>query len=715
MEVHVLENLNAAQLEAVQSTDGPVLVVAGAGSGKTKVLTSRIAHLLNQKKAVSSEILAFTFTNKAAKEMKERVEGLIGEVASSMWIGTFHSICNRMLRRDIDKIGYHRHFVIYDTTDQKTLIKQQMKAMSVSDKDYSPYDVLARISKAKGDMLTPEQWFERYGHDHRQEVIGQLYEKYQKKLKENNALDFDDLIVLTIRLLKSAPDVRAAYQRRFRYIHVDEYQDTNKLQYQLITLLTPENKNIFAVGDADQSIYKWRGADISNIRNFEVDFPGAKTILLEQNYRSTGNILQLANSVISHNPMRKEKKLWTDQGAGDLIQYYCAYDEKDEANYVARQVEQASLRSYKDFAILYRTNAQSRQFEDAFRRIGIPTQVIGGLKFYERKEIKDMLAYLRLIVNPADDIAVERVINVPRRGIGAKSIDKIKHYAQEYGISLLKATGESVGLSAKAQTAAHSFYEVVTSISPEDALSAFDQIIMQTKMIDLLEKENTVEADGRIDNIYELRSAIEESGAVSLEDFLSEASLSTSEDRTEAEEAVTLMTLHTSKGLEYPVVFVVGLEQELFPSGRSAQEVDGIEEERRLCYVGITRAQQQLYVTHAKNRNLYGRYQSRVPSIFLKEMDDSLFDQPLQTKVDRQDLSGKERFQSFYKLAQKTVEKKESALSTTEWRQGDKVRHNSFGEGLVITLDKGVCTIAFDRVGIKKLDPTIAMLEKIEK
>lgn len=732
-----LDSLNPAQREAVVSVDGPILVVAGAGSGKTRVLTHRIAHLIETHDVFPSSIMAITFTNKAASEMKTRIESLVGPVTSQMWVGTFHALCVRILRRDGHHIGYARDFVIYDTADQKALIKSCFKALNLDEKQTPIQSFQYKISSCKNDMITPEEYEMNFMKDPRERDFIKLYKLYQEKLKANQAVDFDDLLIKTIELFKNHPEVLNVYQERFKFVHVDEYQDTNKAQYKFIRYISAKYKNVFVVGDGDQSIYKWRGADIRNIQEFEKDYPGAKIIKLEQNYRSTQNILDLANGIIKNNPGRREKNLWTDATTGEKIRYYQAYDEKDEARFVVSQIRRLvhdGAYQNRDFAILYRTNAQSRVLEDALNIEAIPYKVVGGLKFYERKEIKDVLSYFKLMVNPFDDVSFQRIINEPKRSIGEKTIERLTEYANAHGMSLLEACNhvrEIEGIGGKTAEAITTFYAMIISL--RDKLDTdfvgviFDELISGTKIIESYERERTDEADGRIDNIYELKTVVEEfektHGQAGLRDFLAEISLKSDQDSIEAEEeGVLLMTLHASKGLEFPVVFLVGLEQNLFPSYRSQDDPETLEEERRLCYVGITRAEKQLYVTHAKNRNHYGRFEQRFPSQFLSEMDLNLIEVVGERTLAAVLRENKPKEASFFdiKTTKKnpymtqnlTADVKESPVGVN-FSAGDKVMHKVFGSGMVVTADteNSILTIVFDAHGIKKLDPNIAPIK----
>ena len=629
----LLDELNDKQYEAVTGTEGPYLVIAGAGSGKTKVLTHKIAYLIDEKNVKPWNILAITFTNKAANEMKERVKNLIGDIATDMWIGTFHSICVRILRKFIDRIGFTSSFVIFDTSDQKTLIKQILKSMNLDDKIFTDKSVGYEISNAKNEMLEPEQYAVKSRGDFRKEQIADVYKIYQKRLHENNAIDFDDIINFTIKILMENPDVLEFYSEKFKYVLVDEYQDTNKAQFTLVTLLASKYGNITVVGDNDQGIYSFRGADISNILNFEKDFPGTKIIKLEQNYRCTGNILNAANAVIKNNETKYAKKLWTRNEEGDKPFVYRAENEYDEANFVVRKIE--SLKSieyykYSDFAILYRMNSQSRVIEQQLSYNKIPYKVIGGLKFLDRKEIKDIIAYLRLIQNPNDNLSLTRIINEPKRGVGNTSLANVEAIADNEGISMFEVIKRSAeyGLN-RVYANTQEFVATIEELqNKKDSLKISDlikQTLQKTGYTASLERENTVEAETRIQNLDEfLTMAIEfedEMAENTLEDFLEGITLSSDIDNLEeSDETVTLMTLHSAKGLEFPVVFLVGMEEGIFPGYKTISEPKELEEERRLAYVGITRAKERLFLTCSEQRTIFGSTSHNSPSRFLKEI-----------------------------------------------------------------------------------------------
>ena len=637
--MNLLEGLNDKQYEAVVNTEGPCLIIAGAGSGKTKVLTHKIAYLISEKNVKPWDILAFTFTNKAANEMKTRVEGLIGDMASDMWMGTFHSICVRILRKQIDRIGFDTSFVIFDTSDQKTLIKQIIKNQNLDDKLFSDRSVLSEISNAKNDMLEPDAYATKVRGDFRREKIADIYDIYQRKLKENNAIDFDDIINFTIKILMDNPDLLEYYSSKFKYVLVDEYQDTNKAQFTLVTLLASKYGNITVVGDNDQSIYSFRGADITNILNFEKDFPGTRIIKLEQNYRCTQSILNAANEVIKNNEAKYEKKLWTENERGALPKVYRGENEYDEANYVVRQINTLKIEEYyknSDFTILYRMNSQSRALEDILRRENIPYKIVGGLKFYERKEIKDIIAYLRLIQNTNDNLSLTRIINEPKRGVGKTSLDNIDALAASSGVSMYEIikNADSYGLN-RVYGNTREFINTIEDLRARKDTMKISELIKATLTqigyTKALELENTIEAETRIENLDEfLTVAIEfedESADNSLSEFLEGITLSSDLDgMEETEDSVTLMTLHSAKGLEFPVVFLVGMEEGIFPGYKSIGEPQELEEERRICYVGITRAKQLLHLTCAKQRTIFGSTSCNAVSRFLKEIPASMLD-----------------------------------------------------------------------------------------
>ena len=637
--------LNPRQQEAATAVEGPLLIMAGAGSGKTRVLTHRVAYLIAKRIAAPWSILAITFTNKAAREMQDRVSKLVGPGGRDIWVSTFHSMCVRMLRKDIERIGYGSNFTILDSTDQLSVIRNVMKEQNIDTKKFEPKAVQASISSAKNELLTPEKYEQRQG-DYFQTIVAKVYKQYQRRLKSNNALDFDDLIMLTIQLFQDVPDVLAFYQNKFRYIHVDEYQDTNHAQYMLCRLLADKHHNICVVGDSDQSIYRWRGADITNILHFEKDYPEAKTVLLEQNYRSTSKILDAANAVIKNNLGRKAKNLWTDKEGGDKLVVYRGDSEHEEGYFVAGEIRKnrsEAKRRYSDHVILYRTNAQSRVIEEILIKSEIPYQIVGGIRFYDRKEIKDILAYLRLVSNPDDDISLLRIVNVPRRGIGGTTMERIQAEAQRYGVSIYRLLGESLhelDITSRARAALFEFRDLVGNLGA--MLEYLSVTELTEKMLELteyrleLQRENSLESQSRLENIDEFLSVTQEfekrSDDKSLVAFLTDLALiadidaMNSADAADATDAVVLMTMHSAKGLEFPIVFIVGMEEGVFPGNRALMDNDEMEEERRLAYVGITRAEHKLYLTCAGSRLLYGRTNSNRPSRFLDEIPDELKD-----------------------------------------------------------------------------------------
>ncbi|PRX32532.1 DNA helicase-2/ATP-dependent DNA helicase PcrA [Orenia metallireducens] len=709
-----LKGLNPEQKKAVKHHQGPLLILAGAGSGKTRVLTHRIAHLIYEYGVSPYNILAVTFTNKAAGEMKERIENLISTDSKGIWMSTFHSICVRILRREINKLGYNTNFVIFDSSDQRTLIKNILKELNIDTKKFNPRAILGMISSAKNQLISPKNY---ESNNYFEEIVRQVYELYQKKLKENNALDFDDLIMKTVELFQEYPLVLEHYQERFKYILVDEYQDVNHAQYKLINLLAEKNKNICVVGDDDQGIYGFRGADISNILSFENDYPNTKVIKLEQNYRSTKKILEAAFGVVSNNIDRKDKKLWTENDEGQDLKLYKASNGQEEADYIANEISRLKERddySFNDFSILYRTNAQSRSLEQALIRKEIPYRIIGGLKFYDRKEIKDILAYLRLIYNPDDDISLERIINVPKRGIGNTTIGRLQDYALKEEISLLEAVYQADKvdtLGSRAISRVRSFGEMISQFRAEaeelSVLALTEKVLDKTGYLEELKLEKTLEAESRIENITELLTDMKEFNkedtAAKLGDYLEEVALIADVDNLDKDaEAVVLMTLHSAKGLEFPIVFLAGMEEGLFPHSMSMNSEAEIEEERRLCYVGITRAEKLLYLTHATYRMVYGKSQYNAPSRFISEIPKTLF--------------GLKEGKKGNKV--KAVVKEETkSVETGNFSAGDRVLHQKWGKGTIITvaMDSGLekATIAFPNEGIKELATQYGKLTKL--
>jgi len=635
---NLLDNLNKQQREAVEHTEGPLLILAGAGSGKTRVLTHRIAYLINEKNVYPSNILAITFTNKAAREMKERVQNLL-EGSYDMWVSTFHSACARILRMEIEKLsGYKKNFIIFDTDDQVKLIKECLKELNYNEKNFPPKEMISSISKAKDQLMTPSKFMDRYGRDFRLKKVADIYSLYQKKLMANNALDFDDILFKTVEIFQNNPDVLQRYQQKFKYIMVDEYQDTNYCQYMLVNLLAKSHRNLCVVGDDDQSIYSWRGADIGNILSFEKDFPDAKVIKLEQNYRSTQTILDAANSVIGNNFGRKNKRLWTDNGEGRPIVSYKAMDERDEADFIIGEVDRLSFqeqRSLNNFAILYRTNAQSRVLEEMCMARGIPYKIVGGHRFYDRMEVKDVIAYLRVIQDPEGDLSIKRIINVPKRGIGKATLDTLEDYARQNGISIYEAllfVDSIEGIGKKAKNSIKEFVRLIAELmdlaEKESASEVINQVIIRSGYLEELEKGDDEDQE-RGKNIKELISAAleyeEKNEDNSLTGFLENMALMSDIDGLDEErEGITMMTLHSAKGLEFPVVFICGLEEGLFPTQRAFFEEHQLEEERRLMYVGVTRAKEKLYLTSAFERTLYGNTSYTMESRFLREIPKEL-------------------------------------------------------------------------------------------
>ena len=743
MTVDCTYGLNPQQAEAVINTEGPMLIMAGAGSGKTKVLTCRVANLL-QKGVRPYRILAITFTNKAAAEMRERVNNMSGPAAKDVWLFTFHAFCARFLRMEIDKLpGYGGNFAIYDTADSQNLIKQILKEMNLDDKRFQPSGILSRISNAK-NALQDAAAFARQAGDFYEQKVADIYSRYEQKLQLNNALDFDDLLMLSIKLLQENKEVREKYQDRFDYLLVDEYQDTNHAQYILTKFLAAKHRNICVVGDADQSIYGWRGADIQNILDFEKDYPDAKVIKLEQNYRSTQIILDAANAVIENNTGRKPKNLWTENKSGADIIYFQAVDERDEARFVIEQLQNLQRTENKklgDMAILYRTNTQSRIFEEMLIKSGISYNMVGGLKFYERKEIKDIIAYLRVIFNPADSLSLLRIINVPKRGIGDASLAKIQAYAAANNVSLFEAVSNAVaidGLSSrfvsKLDDLAGIIFELMNLAGEAPVEDLIDRVLRDTGYLEELENERTPQAQSRIDNLHELISVAQEFAASeeenNLENFLAHVALVSDIDDTElGEDAITLMTLHSSKGLEFPVVFLVGMEEGLFPHARTLMDEMEIEEERRLCYVGITRAKEKLFLSSTKMRTIYGNTVTYPPSRFLQEIPARLV-----KTIKRQ-----ERFsalENFKQVSEKYSARPQKPASTfnphsfmpqkpaaaaggtgTRFNTGDRVSHSKWGEGMVVSVkdspDGQEVKVAFAGAGVRSLLTKYAVLKKL--
>lgn len=759
----LLEGLNDKQYEAVINTEGPNLVIAGAGSGKTKVLTHKIAYLMGEKGVSPWNILSITFTNKAASEMKERVENLVGDAAKDMWIGTFHAICVRILRRYIDRIGFDHTFIIFDTSDQRSLIKECLKDLKIDDKMFTDRSVQFEISNAKNDMLEPEQYQAQAMGDFRREKIAEIYTMYQKRLKENNAIDFDDIINFTIKILIENSDVLEYYSEKFKYILVDEYQDTNKSQFTFVTMLASKHGNITVVGDNDQSIYSFRGADIKNILNFEKDFPGTRIIKLEQNYRCTGSILNAANAVIKNNEAKYKKELWTQNEKGNLPVFYSAEDEYDEGRYIVEQIEHLRREEYyhySDFAVLYRMNTQSRAIEDIFRRENVPYKIVGGLKFYERKEIKDIISYLRLIYNTADNLALKRIINEPKRGIGKTSLDKVQEISEKTGASMYEIIkhAEEYGLN-RIFLNSREFVQSIEELRVKQEEYSISELVKDTlKMTGYtkaLENENTIEAENRIENLEEfLTVAIEfeeQEAENDLGTFLEGITLSSDIDgMDEEQESVTLMTLHSAKGLEFPVVFLVGMEEGIFPGYKSISEPKELEEERRLCYVGITRAKQNLYITCSKRRTIFGSTSCNPVSRFVNEIPEDMIEGIVEEKKESQlqDIpynwtygnakAGKVKsyqvedtkkiqtkkepafaFRTAESFLSKITHAQNTEVDILKYKKGQRVYHKKFGEGTIQIVEREgedmKVDIQFDKVGHKRLMAKFANLEIIKE
>lgn len=699
----MLDDLNPVQREAVTHIDGPLLILAGAGSGKTRILTRRIAYLIAERKVDPFEILAITFTNKAANEMKTRVEALIGGFYSRrMWVSTFHSSCVRILRSEIEKLGYTKSFTIYDEDDRKRLLSNCISELDMDSKRFPAAKIGSVISNAKNQLIDAET-FKESVRTYYDQTVAEVYRLYQERLLLNNALDFDDLIMVTVNLLELFPSVLRAYRDRFKYVLVDEYQDTNQAQYRLIELLAGEHRNLCVVGDDSQSIYKFRGADIRNILGFEESYPDAKVIKLEQNYRSTKTILEAANHIVAHNKSRKPKRLWTDNGAGDPIVRFEGETEHDEATFVVTEIESLVKDGfdYDRMAVFYRTNAQSRVFEDVLLRYGVPYRIVGGFRFYERSEIKDMLAYLRAIVNPADSVSIKRIINVPKRGLGKAALAWIDAFAAKEGVDFgtaLSRVEEIAQLTPQALKGVRAYVSLMDEMRDraqseglEDLMRA---LVERTGYVAALEAERTIEAESRAENVKELISVMQEAereGAKTLDEFLAEVSLVSDVDElTEEERAVTLMTLHNAKGLEFPVVFMAGMEDGIFPHMRSMTDASELEEERRLCYVGVTRARERLYMTNAQSRNMWGSTSWNMPSRFLREIPEELTVRPA-----------------------RRINSKAKVNVNNDYSVGDTVRHATFGEGLVVGSNGAdQLTVRFP-VGEKTLLISFAPLEKV--
>ena len=758
----LLQGLNPEQRKAAEHMEGPLLIMAGAGSGKTRVLTYRIANLLAHGVSPYS-ILAITFTNKAARELRERVDRLIGESAKDIWLSTFHSFCARFLRREIEVLGiYQKNFVIYDAGDSSTLIKNCLKEMNLDDKQFSPKNIQAIISDAKNQLITAKKFASQAGNFHEAKVA-EVYQMYSDKLRSNNALDFDDLLLVTVWILSKFQEIREKYQHRFRYVMVDEYQDTNGAQYQITKLLAGGYRNLCVVGDADQSIYGWRGADIRNILNFEQDYPDARTIMLVQNYRSTKNILAAANAVIENNVNRKPKELWTRNPEGEKIVTYLASDERDEASFIVKSAikhKELFNTPYGNMAVLYRTNVQSRAIEDAFMQMGVPYTMVGGLRFYDRKEIKDITAYLKLVYNPMDSISLRRIINVPKRGLGDTSMNKVEMYAVEHNLSLFEviadpdAVNEIPGITARTRNPLLRFATfIMECVNQSDSLKVselMEYILKESGYLDMLQEEKTEDNQSRIENLQEFISVAREfeksDETADLEGFLSNVALVSDLDTNEmGDDQVTLMTLHSAKGLEFPIVFMAGMEEGVFPHSRTFLEPEEIEEERRTCYVGITRAQTKLYMTYAGMRTMFGRTNCNEPSRFLSEIPEEYKEetaarrgsfnsysswgnsgssfvprhvtQPAisagRTVSAAEALSAMDRRKTQIKAAPGVIKPDISI----EWRAGDKCEHGKWGIGTVVEVkgsgEETEITIAFPNMGIRKLMKKYAPIRKV--
>jgi DNA helicase-2/ATP-dependent DNA helicase PcrA len=736
---NMLDKLNERQKEAVLATEGPVLVLAGAGSGKTTVLVNRTAYMISEKHIRPWNILAITFTNKAAREMKDRIERLLGDTAKDMWIGTFHSVCVRILRSCIDLLGYSRDFVIYDTADTKTVMKECLRELDIDEKSFPVRNVLSIISNAKNDLMDAATFENVYKSDYRMSIIAKIYYRYQTKLRKNNAVDFDDIILNTVKILSENPDVLSKYQDKFQYILVDEYQDTNNSQYLLINLLAQANRNLCVVGDDDQSIYKFRGANIGNILNFEDDYSDVQKITLDQNYRSTQNILDAANSVISNNKGRMGKSLWTSNGDGNKVFVYTGTNEYDEARYIARQIKKHfdEQGSFSDCAILYRTNAQSRVIEEMLMRESVPYKVLSGLRFYDRKEIKDIIAYLRVVYNPNDDVSLARIINEPKRKIGNATLEKARNIAREKETSLYDVISHADDYP-EFKTAIKkllSFSEIIQSlIKLKDTVTIEDltgRILNDTGYMPALVMEDTTESKTRIENLGEFISVItefeknEETGNT-LGEFLENISLVSDIDGyDENEDSAVLMTIHSAKGLEFPIVFLSGLEEGLFPGMRSMESDDDIEEERRLCYVAITRAKEQLYITKTISRTIHGKTMPTTASRFFKEipveyLEDKTTLQPKVAKV-MQDLGVRNasapKKEVYMTKGFGSSVKSSGSTDYSKFKAGDAVEHRTFGRGEILKAtpcgNDCILEIQFESIGFKRLMAAFAKVKKI--
>lgn len=723
----MLADYNERQREAILHTEGPLLVLAGAGSGKTRVVTGKIAYLIRERGVSPYAILAITFTNKAAKEMKERVAALLDRNVDGMWISTFHSMCVRILRGDIHHLGYAKNFAIYDTSDQKTLVKDCMARLNISRELYKPYSILSQISAWKTEGIDADAAMKEHFGDYHMRNMAEVYRLYERQKRENNALDFDDLLVKTVELFEQRPDVLAFYRHKFTHIFVDEYQDTNHIQYLLVRMLANDGTNLTVVGDNDQSIYRWRGADVGNILSFERDFPGAKTVLLEQNYRSTSPILNSANRLIANNPCLKEKNLWTDKEGGAPVVYREFYHNSEEETAVVQKMQHLNYKgaSFGDMAILYRTNAQSRGFEEILMREGIPYRVVGGLRFYDRKEIKDMIAYLQVIDNPRDEVNLVRIVNVPKRGIGETTIGQLREYADAHDMdpfSVMEGLEENDELKIRAQKNIRSFVNLIHLLQGKRAEMGIrelvETILFESKYLEELKKEDTVEAASRLENLEEFVSAASEfereNPELTLTDFLANLSLvSDKNELADEDRAVKLMTVHGAKGLEFPIVFVVGLEERLFPTSRAFDDEADMEEERRLMYVAITRAEERLFLSSAKSRTLYGNRIVSKRSRFVDEIEDAI-------EIVKDENRKKDQRTGHKIFAGTTTEEipkpKEAPQDAVHYQIGDKILHKKWGEGMVVQLKGGgaEAVISFAGKGLKTLNLSVAPIRKKE-
>ena len=729
-----INTLNDKQREALLATEGPLLILAGAGSGKTKVVTSKIAYLIEELNVPSWKILAITFTNKAAKEMKDRVQKLIDRDISSMWIGTFHSICVRILRKNIERIGYNGNFTIYDRDDQITVVKEAIAELSIDRDIYKPRAIINDISNIKSEGISPIEYIEANKDNFFKENLGKIYDLYEKKLRKNNALDFDDLLIKTVDILKSEEDVRDFYRDKFEYIFVDEYQDTNKIQYELIKLIAGTKPNLTVVGDNDQSIYKWRGADINNILNFHKDFPGAKIVKLEQNYRSSQKILDVANQVIEHNTSRIEKNLWTSRDEGKDVVYREFPHSNEEEYGVVNKIIALNYKGeeFKDMAILYRTNAQSRGFEEALVRERIPYKIVGGLKFYDRMEVKDVLAYLRILNNTDDNVSLARIINRPKRGIGDTSLSDLLDYADENRISLydvITNIDNFEDLNLRARKNIKEFGSILKILKDRaENLSIgklFEEVLYESGYVNDLKNQNTIEAKTRLENIEELHSNIMEYDreGVELAEYLNTLSLLSDVDKTSEDTGVNLMTLHAAKGLEFGTVFLVGLEEGLFPTSRALESEEEVEEERRLCYVGVTRACNNLFISSSRTRSMYGKLTPAKRSRFIEEMGDKIEiiedkkRELLEIRDYNEENTSLTRPKKFFGMDKK-VETNKNSSDGKNINVGDKVKHKIFGKGMVVQKKEKngdyEVVISFDKKGLKRLMLSVAPIKLVD-